>query len=550
MNLASRLPRPAATLILARDTDQGMQVLMVKRSSHADFVAGVFVFPGGAVEDGDGVAALLRHCDRQTIGNEQLVLKLCAIRECFEEAGLLLASDVGSELVEIETEKAVERYAAARQSMIAGSMSFAELCDRHDLNPATCNLIHFSHWITPLGAPKRFDTHFFVAAAPLRQIPSIDQRETIDHIWIRPDEALERKRRGEIKMVFPTIKTLEALACFETVAKMLDHARTPRVIQPIQPRLATGRAGIRPVGPWEAAYAEIGKLDPDGKIGASYEILPGVPVRLSQKILRITAPNGNFMTGPGTNTYFLGTGDEIAVIDPGPASETHLQVLLDEAKARLRWILVTHTHLDHSPAAALLRDQTGAEVWGYSVVLGNHQDASFRADRLLRHGERLHIAGCTLRVLHTPGHASNHLCYLFEDERILFTGDHIMQGSTVVIDPPDGDMSAYMASLRILLDEDIAFIAPGHGFLMDQPHAAVEEILLHRLARENKIYNALCDLGEARVEVLLGLAYDDVHPRLQRAAARSLLAHLIKLEREGRAVCEEQLWRAKAGALS
>ncbi|MFA7268341.1 MAG: MBL fold metallo-hydrolase [Sterolibacterium sp.] len=545
MITASRFPRPAATLILARDTDQGMQVLMVRRSTQADYAAGSYVFPGGTLEESDGAETILRHCDRQTTRDEQFALKFCAIRECFEEAGLLLAVDADNNPVGMETEQTILSYADARRSMLAGSMSFADLCDRHALRPATAELAYFSHWITPLGAPKRFDVHFFVAATPPHQTPSHDEAETIGHLWIRPEEAIGRQRRNEMGLLFPTIKTLEALACFETVAALLAHARTPRLVQPIQSRLATGRAGVRPVGPWEAAYAEIGKLDPNGKICASYEILPGAPVRLSQKILRITAPNGNFMTGPGTNSYFLGAGDEIALIDPGPASEAHLQALLEEAGTRLRWILVTHTHPDHSPAAALLRDKTGAELWGCPVVPGKYHDASFRADRLLSHGERLDIAGCALRVLHTPGHASNHLCYLLEDERVLFAGDHIMQGSTVVIDPPDGDMSAYMNSLKMLLHEDIAFIAPGHGFLMERPHEVIEKILLHRLARENKICNALYDLGEATEEIMLLLAYDDIHPRLQRFAVRSMLAHLIKLEREGRALHDGQTWRAR-----
>lgn len=541
---ASQLPRPAATLILARDTCQGMQVLMLKRSAQADHIAGAYVFPGGTVEASDRAEVLLQRCDGRALESEQMALKFCAIRECFEEAGLLLATDAVGRLVEIETEQVLQCYAEARRDMIAGSMNLAELCNRQDIKPATQELMPFGHWITPRGAVRRFDTHFFVGAAPARQTPSNDEVETVAHVWIRPQDALERQRSGDMRMVLPTVKMLEALACFDTCKEMMDHARIPRVIHPIQTRLANGRAGVRPVGPWEAAYAEIGKIDPDGKASASYEILPGVPVRLSQRIVRITAPNGGFMTGPGTNTYLLGTGNNIAVIDPGPENEIHLQALLEETRGCLRWILVTHTHQDHSPAAARLRERTGAEVWGPYPVLDQDQDASFHPDRLLKHGERLEIAGCTLRVLHTPGHAANHLCYLLEDERVLFAGDHVMQGASVIIDPPDGDMSAYLESLKATLEEDISFIAPGHGFLIDHPHQEVERILLHRLMRENKIYNALCMAGEAHLDILLELAYDDVHPRLRRAAARSLLAHLIKLEREGRAAFTEQGWRA------
>jgi glyoxylase-like metal-dependent hydrolase (beta-lactamase superfamily II) len=162
------------------------------------------------------------------------------------------------------------------------------------------------------------------------------------------------------------------------------------------------------------------------------------------------------------------------------------------------------------------------------------QDPTFAPARELAHGQRLEAAGCRLRVLHTPGHASNQLCFLDEDERILFTGDHLMQGSTVVINPPDGDMAVYLASLRNLLDEDLAYIAPGHGFLMGRPHEMVERVLVHRLARENKVLAELEAHGPATLEDLLPRVYDDVPPRMHPVASRSLLAHLLKLRDESR----------------
>lgn len=539
-NLVS--PRPAATLILARDAHDGPEVLMMRRSTKADFIAGAYVFPGGGLDRQDLSEESIALCAGDA-ADEQLPFKICAIRECFEEAGILLARGANDMIVEIEGDAAVADYAGLRQRMNAGQISFAALCRERNLLPAIDQIAYLSHWITPLGAPKRFDTRYFVALAPQKQSPSHDEAETIAHVWARPANALARHRRGEIELVFPTIKTLEALACFDTVAALLDHARQPRVVMPIQPRLAKGRGGVRVIGPDDYAFAEVGKLDPDGQICASYEILPGVPVRLSANVRRITAPNASFMTGPGTNTYLLGAGDEIAVIDPGPASASHVQILLEEARGRICWILVTHTHPDHSPAAALLKEKTGAQLWGVAPLEGSAGDPSFQPDRLLVHGERVTLAGCSLRILRTPGHASNHLCYLLEEEHLLFTGDHIMQGSTVIIAPPDGDMAAYLTSLRALLQEDISFLAPAHGFLMDQPREAVERLLLHRLERENKIYNALCELGEASVQELLPLAYDDVPVRIHRFSARSLQAHLIKLEAEERACHEGGRWR-------
>jgi glyoxylase-like metal-dependent hydrolase (beta-lactamase superfamily II) len=171
------------------------------------------------------------------------------------------------------------------------------------------------------------------------------------------------------------------------------------------------------------------------------------------------------------------------------------------------------------------------------------QDPTFAPDRELVHGERLELAGFALRVLHTPGHASNQLCFLEEGERLLFTGDHLMQGSTVVINPPDGHMATYLASLRLLLGEDLAYIAPGHGFLMGRPHEMVERVLVHRRERENKVLAQLAAHGPATLETLLPHVYEDVPLRMHPVASRSLLAHLDKLRDEGRAAEEAGTWR-------
>ena len=163
------------------------------------------------------------------------------------------------------------------------------------------------------------------------------------------------------------------------------------------------------------------------------------------------------------------------------------------------------------------------------------QDASFKPDRVPADGERLELGGVALRAVHTPGHASNHLCYLLEASKMLFTGDHVMQGSTVVINPPDGDMRAYLGSLEKLLAEDLAIIAPGHGYLIGAPHQEIRRLLAHRMAREKKVVSAMEKLAAASLEELLPLVYDDVPQRVHRWAARSLTAHLDKLVAEGAA---------------
>jgi glyoxylase-like metal-dependent hydrolase (beta-lactamase superfamily II) len=264
------------------------------------------------------------------------------------------------------------------------------------------------------------------------------------------------------------------------------------------------------------------------------EIVAGTLVNIAPGIVRITAPNPGVMTGPGTNTYMLGER-ELVLIDPGPDIGAHIDALRAAVGERLKWILCTHTHLDHSPAARALKQATGAQIAGRIASQDGRQDADFAPDRTLNDGDTVRADGITLRAVHTPGHASNHLCYLFEERRLLFTGDHVMQGSTVVISPPDGDMQAYFASLDKLLALDLAALAPGHGHVIEKPHDEVRRLVAHRLKREQKVFDALTRKNPATLDELVRFAYDDVSDRLHPVARRSLHAHLIKLAREGRA---------------
>jgi glyoxylase-like metal-dependent hydrolase (beta-lactamase superfamily II) len=273
-------------------------------------------------------------------------------------------------------------------------------------------------------------------------------------------------------------------------------------------------------------------------------IRPDVAVRLSRYVWRLTAGNAGVMTGPGTNSYLVGAGSGWTLIDPGPADDEHIRALLGAVPGKIQHILVTHTHADHSPGAAPLKSATGALLLGRTTSHRHWQDPTFTPDRELRHGDRLTAAaGATLRVIHTPGHASNHLCYLLEEERILFTGDHIIQGSTVVIDPPDGDMAAYLASLESLLREPLDHLAPGHGTLIPSPPTAIQALIQHRLRREAKVLASLTQ-HPADMPTLVRRVYDDVPPQLHPLAERSLLAHLFKLEAESRALRVANSWRA------
>jgi glyoxylase-like metal-dependent hydrolase (beta-lactamase superfamily II) len=257
---------------------------------------------------------------------------------------------------------------------------------------------------------------------------------------------------------------------------------------------------------------------------------PGRPVALAPGVVRLTAPNPGLMTGPGTNSYLIGTS-EVVVIDPGPDEPSHVDALVEAGAGRIGWVVVTHTHPDHAPAAAALAERTGAEVLGFGARDG------FAPDRTVGDGFELGGDGFCLRAVHTPGHASNHLCWMLLGEQMLFSGDHIMQGSTVVIAPPDGDMAAYLASLRLLreLDPPLRAIAPGHGTLIEHPAAVVEGVIAHRLERERAVLDALHAAGSASVDDLLAAVYADVPEALHPVARYSLWAHLQKLGAEGRA---------------
>lgn len=272
----------------------------------------------------------------------------------------------------------------------------------------------------------------------------------------------------------------------------------------------------------------------------SAEFTPGTVVELAKGIRRLVAPNPGPMTGPGTNTYILGR-KLLTIIDPGPGIDSHIDAL-GELGAVDR-ILVTHTHRDHSPAAKTLAQRTGADLVGRPPPSDGRQDVSFQPDHVPVDDEVLALDDFTLQVIATPGHASNHLCYFIHELGWLFTGDHIMGGSTVVITPPDGDMDAYLNSLEGLKRLRLKALLPGHGGKIEQPNNAIDGLIRHRLAREAKVLAALNLTDAQSVEALLPAVYDDVPEALHPVAKYSLSAHLQRLANHNRAVDEKQGWR-------
>ena len=256
-----------------------------------------------------------------------------------------------------------------------------------------------------------------------------------------------------------------------------------------------------------------------------------IPKQITPLVRRITAGNPGMFTGPGTNTYLIGD-EEVTVIDPGPALHEHIEVII-QASANIKQILLTHTHPDHSPGTRLLQDNIGVPVFALITESSKDQDITFTPERILIDGEIIANEYYSIEVIHTPGHASNHLCYLLKDEKLLFTGDHIMDGSTVVIASPDGSMQDYIDSLAKLKEYDLNKIAPGHGELIDEPYAIVDWIIKHRFERESKVIDVLKQHNSGDLNTLVKDIYADVDSMLHPVAKWSLESHLIKLMDEG-----------------
>ncbi|MCT2559480.1 MBL fold metallo-hydrolase [Tsuneonella sp. YG55] len=276
----------------------------------------------------------------------------------------------------------------------------------------------------------------------------------------------------------------------------------------------------------------------------------GKAERLEPLVQRVLAPNPSPYTYTGTETYVVGAGDRVAVIDPGPDDPRHIEAILDAVgDARIAAIMCTHTHRDHSPAAAPLTERTGAPIVGCAPLVlddsGPRADAAFdrtyAPDRVLADGEAMTGPGWTLRAVATPGHTSNHLCFALEESGALFTGDHVMGWSTSVVVPPDGDMGAYMASLDKLYAREDRVYYPAHGPQIDNPRQLVRGMIGHRRQRENQILRILNEGPHAAAEFVPRM-YKGLDPGLTGAAEMSVTAHLVDLERRGMIARSGDTW--------
>lgn len=549
--------RPAATVLLLRDSADparpGIEVLMTRRSMTASFAPGAYVFPGGGIDAADaqafGVAAR-----RPTQTDLRLTQAIAAIRESFEELGVLIARRADGSWATADDIAAIDRQAP-----------FAPQCAARALRLAADEVFVLAHWVTDRDLPRRFDVPFLVARMPDGQEPVADESEQFEPLWVRPADALARHAAGDFFIIFPTIRTLERLQHHASVQSVLDAcAAHDEPLWTSCPRagLLHGRESRHMEH--EPPFGELAMVCPDGQIVHALDWQHEQPVALLRHVMRLTAPNSGVMTGPGTNSYLVGDpGTGYIAIDPGPDEPEHIERLWRAVGADLRAIVCTHSHPDHSPGAARLQalcEQAGRArppILGLPSAATARQNSRFTPDRALADGERLELrdpAGTThtLLVVHTPGHAANHLCLVLLEDGLLFSGDHILNGSTTVIDPPDGDMSAYLGSLdrlAALCDEHgIDFILPAHGYVLgdlrrsaDHPSApvqggarrAIDHLKAHRLAREAKIARAMQAKPDGGLDDWVPLAYDDVPERLWPVARRSLLAHVDRIRALG-----------------
>ncbi|MBO9649379.1 MAG: NUDIX domain-containing protein [Variovorax sp.] len=402
--------RTAATLIVLRDGTAGMEVLMLRRAEkEADQNSGAAVFPGGTVDANDrALHALCAGVDdvaassRLAIPANGLDYYAAAVRECFEEAGLLFATGPDGRLVALDDLPSAE-VDGLRETVEEGGDAMLRLCERHGWRLAVDQLAYFSHWLTPPGMPRRFDTRFFVALAPTAQSARPDGRETVEHLWLRPAEALDTARG--LRLMNVQRRILEQLATFGTALDCMEHARGLNEVRLVMPRLAEGPGGRRPVNPGEPAYEEISLIDPDGQCHGRYELTPGLAMRLSAHVVRVTARTGDLLV----NSYFVGGEDgEWALIDAGSGDEAHAAVLLASAPGPVRWTLALR-----GPAPSF--------------------------------GDRLAIGGCTLRVLRAADAPEAVACLLLEEERLLFLRE--------------------TDQLSELVAEGVEWLAPASGFL-------------------------------------------------------------------------------------
>lgn len=465
----------------------------VKRNPKLMFMGGFHAFPGGQLDPSDSTITVT-NCE----DTEGAVMRACATREFFEEAGVLLAR--GAERL------SSEQIASLRRAAMQKEKTFNQIFEDHDLEIDASLLIPSGRWVTPPFAPRRFDTWFFLRWLEDDQEPQVIHGELESGEWIRPADALERWNHGEIIMAPPTLHIIRTLARFSDCVEELPRALTA------------------------VPEAQRGMV-------LRIEFFPGIflfPVKTN------TLP-------PATHTNCYIVGDrEVIVIDPASPFEEEqrelaafIDTLIAEGR-RVKAIYLTHHHSDHVGGVNHLRAHLNVPVIAHEMT-AERVGRSVTVDQFVEDDTLIELEGdpvWRLRVLHTPGHARGHLCFYDERTGAIITGDLVVGIGTVVIDPPEGNMQQYFDSLRRLLAlPKLASLFGAHGPAIGSARHKIEEYIAHRSMREDKIFDAVKAGAQTTTEIVAH-AYTDVSPSLYWLAERSTVAHLEKLEAEGRVMTD------------